>query len=211
MSLQSSGHPRPSGPKVASQSEVLQLCAVYSYFSSVPQGPGEGPVQGSGPQGLTWPRQRRMVISGCLSADFLFFFFLSLQPSHLDFTVAPQTSQQSGGGPPPQIVAIPLSIPKRSQCLLRPPTQVQDEQELFPSSPTLLLRSIYTRTHTHMHTHTHTCTHTHRHCPPLSVERFLIGSISSRLPAGSDTRAELSNRTSAMICNVVSVTEKMDF
>ena len=62
-----------------------------------------------------------------------------------------------------------------------------------------------------MHTHTHTCTHTHRHCPPLSVERFLIGSISSRLPAGSDTRAELSNRTSAMICNVVSVTEKMDF
>ena len=41
------------------------------------------------------------------------------------------------------------------------------------------------------------------------MERFLIGSITSRLPAGSGTRAELSNRTSAMICNVVSVTEKL--
>ena len=109
---------------------------------------GEGPEDRHGPGRGGW-----LLLAADLQTSSFFLSLSPAQPFSL-YSSSPDFPTIWWGSSP--TVAIPLSIPKSSQCLLRPPTQVQDERELFPSSPTLLLRSTYTHTHTHTHTHTDT-------------------------------------------------------
>ena len=115
------------------------------------RGLGKVLFKGVGPEDRHGPGRGGWLL---LAAGLQTSFFLSLslaQPLSL-YSSSPEFPTIWWGSSP--TMAVPLSIPNSSHCLLRPPTQVQDEWEVFPSSPTLLLRS----THTHTHTHTRTQT-----------------------------------------------------